>query len=951
MSTFLAEQVEKIFDRHRNEINQLWQKIVIIIPNKRAAVYLQKHIAQCSEKPVFLPEILTINEWISNHTEEKILTSTELLFIFYEVYREIEGDEAKEFEEFSQWAPTILADFDEIDRYLIPPKQLFKNLRDIKVLESWDPSGESLSEGQEKFKKLWDKLPRYYEALNKRLAKEKATYSGKSYQHFLETIDQLDLTQHFYFLGFNALSRSEKEIMQKLRKQEKATVLFDVDKFYLDNPAHEAGHFYREIKKEWALKEDIPKNFNQTEKQFQVIETSQQTTQAKIAGDLVKKLLDNNTKLDKTAIVLADESLLLPLTKSLPIELKEVNITMGWPIRFSHLKGLLDILFDLQFNFQKFGGNKIYHKTLKALLQHPYILEIIGNQKVIRELEEMITDRNMIFTSLDELTSKYGVFTKFAAFLTPLPSSTHDKVAVFGDLTELLFQTFEGKSNRKLDLEILFQFDKGLRKFKVITEPYQPELSLATFKRLFYQFWQNESISFLGNPIDGLQLMGILETRALDFENLIILGMNEGNLPRTNISNTFIPRDLRQFEKQLPTEEDRQAIFAHHFYRLLQRAKNIYMTFNSTTDKMNTGEQSRFIRQLAYEVDLSKHQFKSSVYSPEDKRANTKEVIYPSTNAVHKRLDEIFEKGLSPSAFNKLISCPLDFYYRYVLNFEELDEVEEQIEASTFGSRVHTVLEKIIKDNFKTEDGYLPLSIDVLVKESKPQKIRKRLEEAYLNPDNPREKKFRKSDLQYGQNKLSFDVSARLIRDFVELQIKELKQTTDAIIPIELEKKINGSITIEVQGKKKIINIQGNADRIDKIGGLYRIIDYKTGKCDEDRVSISKKMYSTDDLSDFVHHNNKGYARQLLMYGLMFRQTYPDFTPFSAGIISMINISSWIQNVKVKGEEDALDQDLLDAFEAEIGRTVATLYETDYTFKHNPQAKYCQHCEHADFES
>jgi ATP-dependent helicase/nuclease subunit B len=486
-------------------------------------------------------------------------------------------------------------------------------------------------------------------------------------------------------------------------------------------------------------------------------------------------------------------------------------------------------------------------------------------------------------------------------------------------------------------MEMLLQFSKGVEKFEKIILTYDVELSLKGFKQLFFQFWQNETVSFLGNPIDGLQVMGILETRALDFENLIILGMNEGNLPKSNFAQSFIPRDLRLFEKQLPTEEDRQAIFAHHFYRLLHRASNVFMTYNSNAEGLGSGEKSRFIIQLENELDRSVgHSLDSFTYAGKDVSAHTSETVYHSTKEVQERLDALLDRGLSPSALNKLVNCPLDFYYRYVLRFDEKSDIEESIESSTFGTKIHQVLQDIIEDNFKDGDSFKALSIDILEKERK--KIRERLEKVYLEDENS--KNFSKSDLKYGQNKLSFDVSVRFIDAFLIEQIKELKNTTDSIIPIDLEKEIMAEIPFR-SGK---IKIKGNADRIDKVGGIYRILDYKSGKCDDKKVELPKGIWGEGKWESFMRDPKKSYARQLLMYALMFRQSFPDSKPFLAGIISMVNIRSWIQSVRSVEIDELLEDKVLDRFQEEVVSLIEEMYDSNFEFKHDIESKYCQHC-------
>ncbi|UKN03406.1 PD-(D/E)XK nuclease family protein [Paracrocinitomix mangrovi] len=941
MSNFLKEQAQHIYQQHQGEFDQ----ISVIIPNRRAAVYLQKYLADIIQKPFYAPEILTIHEWIDKNTPQNILNKTELLFVLYEIHCELMGENKEDFDQFILWGQIMLSDFDEIDRYLIPPETAFQNLKDIKALESWDIEESEMGKAQKLFEKLWDQLGDYYNLLNKKLAEQNAIYSGKAYLNFYERLNQIKIPKKVFFLGFNAISKVEESIMKQLIIEEKAEVIFDIDKFYFDNPHHEAAHFYRKLCKEWKIKPTVRDDFNSSPKSIEIIECSQQVSQAKIGGALVKELKDKNYKMGNTAVVLADESLLIPFTKSLPQDLEKANITMGWPIKFSHLQSFLDIVFDFQFNFQKFKSSKIYHKTLTELIQHPYTKSLLGKTFSVSDILNEITKSNQIFIEKESLLIDYPGLAKFENIFKQWPKSNSGKLEVFDGITTLLYGSFKNKEEREIDLEIIYQFNLGLQKFVKVVSQQNIELKLHVFKNLFYQFWQNETLSFLGNPIDGLQVMGILETRTIDFDNLIFLGMNEGNLPKTNSNNSFIPRDLRLY-LNLPTEEDRQAIFSHHFYRSLHRAENVYMVYNSTTDKMSSGEKSRYIIQLENELDKSFHHFKTSVYSGNDTKATTSQTVYKSTPEVHKKLDELIEqKGLSPSALNKLIYCPLDFYYRYILDFKEDENVEESIESSTFGTAIHEVLERIIEDNFKDGDTYQALNISKLSAENKPEQIRKRLETAYLKGDGM--KQYKLSDLQYGQNKLSFDVSMRLIGSFLKEQIDELKNTEEAVTPIDLEKAVEASFSISRNGLNKQIKIQGHADRIDKKGEVYRILDYKSGKSKADKLVLKDDLSSAEKMENLFNNPDLKFARQLLMYGIMFRSTYkseiPDSSPLQAGIISMINISDWIQSVSYKGN-NCIDNQLLELFQNALGEFILDLYDPDFEFKHNPDSMYCQHC-------
>lgn len=941
MNTFLGEVCEKIYNHHQNNLD----KIIIIIPNRRASVYIHKHLSDHFSTPFFSPKITTINEWIDENTTEEIISQTELLFTLYDIYKEVDKEEAEDFDNFLKWGKIIISDFDEIDRYNVSPKEVFRDLRNIKDIDNWSfdlntPSKhglkkpEHLSDGQKKYADLWDKLPIYYSKLKTKLALNKTTYQGKAYQQFAQKTQFSNPSnyKHYYFVGFNALSRSEEQIFENLTRQKIATVFFDVDQHYIDNQEHEAGHFYRKLNKQNRFKTTVSSEINKSRKSFEIIETAQQVAQAKIAGHIIKEL--SPEQLNNTAIVLADETLLIPLSKSLPLDIKKANITMGYPIKYSHLKSLFDLIFDFQHNFKKFNSNQLYHKTLLRFIDHPFIQIIIKRKHAIADFERSLIKSNKVFINHIELTEIFPELKE----ITNLLSVWHDNTNLGFDSIDSFIQTlythFKKEGTNDLELEILYHFSKGISKFRTIWSKHPHSLNLKSFKKLFEQFWQNESLSFLGNPIDGLQIMGILETRTLDFENLIILSMNEGNLPKSNFNNSLIPRELK-LHHRLPIEQDRDAIFAHHFYRLIHRAKNIFITYNSSSKGLTSGEKSRFITQIENELD-DKHDIKTYTYSSNDVSSDITETTYSVNDKVKLKLDQLFEKGLSPSALNTFINCPLDFYYKYILGLKEGKEVEENIEASTFGTMIHNVLERIYKDNFLTPTK--AVTIDVLTSEKKH--LEKYLEEEYL-------KEFTKADMKYGQNRLSFDVSVNLLSSFIDEQIKELRTINFPIFIKELEEPIEANFKWTINGKERTIKIKGNADRIEQFGSEYRIIDYKSGKCDAEKVSLSKPSKKNPEISleNITYHDKKGYARQLLMYAIMFQQQFPERSDFSAGIISMINIKEWVQNVKITGDKnELLTTEILDLFKTEIKSVIETMYNENFKFTHNEKAKYCEYC-------
>lgn len=941
MRLYLKEKIIQIFDQNSDDFSD----ITIVIPNKRASVYIQKHLGEHLKKVVFSPVILTISEWIDQHTTQRILTQTELLFILFEVHQEI-SEAPENFEQFSQWGKMLLSDFDEIDRYLLEPRDVYRNLKSIKDIENWSFDREDLSVNQENFKSIWDQLIHYYDLFNTKLTGINAIYQGRAYRQFSESLSEFDFKKH-YFLGFNALSRSEQVIFNWFKQENLGAFSFDMDHFYYDNPNHEAKHFYEKICQEWNIKPELHNTFNSQPKKIEVIETSQQISQVKIAAHKIAQWRKEGINLNETVIVLADESLLLPLTESLPFEIEHANITMGYPIKFSHLNTLIELIFDIQFNYKRYRSASIHFREVLELIEHPYTRFLNGNDALIKQFKNDLVNRNLIFISPQELIQQLPKLGVLSELIAVWHQHEYPQIlASFKLFSVQLSKAMQPSEHLEIDLEVTYHFGKALDRFIKIYNDYPIDFKLSTFKQQLYQFWQSEELSFLGNPTQGLQVMGILETRTLDFKNIILIGMNEGILPKTNLTNSMIPRDLKGYFG-LPLEEDRQAIFAHHFYRLLQSAEKICMTYNSNAEDFGGGEMSRYIKQLELELDEKYgHHFEKHTFSPSDENANTQNIRFKSTTEIQEKLIYLLkEKGLSPSAFNTLIRCPLDFYYQYILGLREENEVEENIESSTFGTKIHDVLEAILKDNFYKDGVWSPLSIAPLKAEKK--KIEKRLIDAYLGHEDKKGKKFKLSDLKFGQNKLSIDVSVEFINRFLNKQIEELKKSNDAVTPIDLEigqKDFFATYPLTLSGKEHQIKISGQADRIDKKGGVHRIIDYKSGKCDQSKLSL-KKNRKKEPPEEFIENSNKGYARQLLMYALMFRQRNPNIKSFSAGIISMVNINDWIQNIAAdENEHAALSTELLDEFESVLLDKIASLFDPEYIFEHNSKSEYCQHC-------
>ncbi|MBL7899227.1 MAG: hypothetical protein JNJ99_11890, partial [Crocinitomicaceae bacterium] len=469
------------------------------------------------------------------------------------------------------------------------------DLRNIKEIENWSFNDPELSEGQKKHLHFWNQIPEYYRHLDELLQSRNEIYAGKAYRKIAENPKQyIDTSFTYYFIGFNALSTSEETIIHFLLSEKKAAFETENDEFYFQNPNHEAGHFYRKLCDKWKIKPVLANHFNSTPKKLSIIETANQIGQAQIAGNILNEIGINNPDLTSTAIVLADESLLIPVLKSLPESIQTANVTMGYPLKFSHLKSLIDLIFEMQFNFQKFNNSSLYHKTILRILDHSYISSLIKSTAVINQLEEEIIEHNLVFIDWNFIVNKLKELNELTPVFTRWDEPSKDGFFAFEILIKQFNSHFQNKKEFETELEILYHFSQSVERFQKIWKRYPHQLDIKSFKRLFYQFWQNESLSFLGNPIQGVQIMGILETRLLDFHNLIIAGMNEGILPQSVMSNSFIPYDLKKHHN-LPTDEDHQAIFAHHFYRLIQRSKNVSMIYNGNGEDNANSEKSRYI--------------------------------------------------------------------------------------------------------------------------------------------------------------------------------------------------------------------------------------------------------------------------------------------------------------------------------------------------------------------
>lgn len=937
------------------------EKLCIVLPSQRAKKYLQRGIFNQYAHPVFSPQITTMDRWVRQCSARSVLDNTRSLFRLYEIHSKVSPTEDKGLDEFMKWGRTLLNDFDEIDRYLIKSTDLFRNLRDIKDIENWSFDSEHLTPAQERFMAFWDLLPSYYTAFNESLKKDEIAYMGSIYKEVAENIDLVfseNKEAHFIFAGFNALSPAEMSIMKQLHKMGRAELFIDADQFYLADHNHEAGAFLRKLISELQLSSPlfIQDRLASSEKKMELINCTQHTGQAKMAATILLNEIPPD-ELSETVLLLGDEKLIIPVLKNIPNTVGKANITIGLPLKNTAIRSWVDALFRAQESFLQFKSKSVYHKDFIRFIKHPFIQAYISKEDVraLQKIEATILSKNWLFIHLKSIDLREELKEFIHLCFQPWGNDYRDIVGRIRKINSQLFAAIQGE-DYTLEKSLLFHFDEALMKLENILSEFQPRIHIKTFKTLFNQHWMNESIAYYGNPLDGLQVMGLLETRLLDFKNLIVVGLNDGSMPPVNPIQTMIPMDLRRFHG-LPTPSEKEALFAHHFYRLLHHAKRCWFTYSSASSGFGIEEPSRYIRQL--KLELSKQnpsiEWKESFYTVLDEEQDSQLVSIPKNESLVQRLDEYFLNKTSASALKKYLACPLDFYYRYIIGLGEEEQVEEDIEANTFGSFIHDTLEILYREfaRFdKNEEVVIPNNPPLQPSDYDKMLVRfpKILSEQFA-----KHFQYDKQYIETGKNYLSHQIAGHLTEKLLKRERNELVQLAQTKSPsaskallfiYSLESTFERELEVQVGTKIKTVRLKGLIDRIDRYNDEVRIIDYKSGKCTPEDVTItavSAKSGRTPQEHLARLFADRKHVFQLLTYNYLYRGKYPHQPyPDKTGIISLININEGPFYLENKLTPDL--PSLMELYEEALIHLIQEMYQTEVPFEHNPSSKFCSYC-------
>ncbi|NNL16516.1 MAG: PD-(D/E)XK nuclease family protein, partial [Flavobacteriaceae bacterium] len=684
-----------------NSGDEKFSEITFILPNKRSGVFLKTELGNLLDETAFAPAIISIEEFVEHLSELKNISNTELLFEFYSVYSKLTKKELLEpFDSFSKWAQILIQDFNEIDRYLIPQEKIFDYLSAIKDVEHWSVQQDQ-TELVKNYLSLWKNLHLYYDEFSNNLKQKKAGYQGLIYREAVNNIQsyiQSNEKKSHVFVGFNALNTAEEMIIQELLENGLAKIYWDIDDHFLSKKNHDAALFARQYKNNWNYFNHNSYNWiisNYTkEKNIQVIGIPKNVGQAKYIGSLLEKLHKKNTQLNNTAIVLGDEKLLIPVINSLPEKLDAINITMGLPLKSIPLASLFENLFHLHKNKTNLA---VHYQDIVNVLSHSFArpLFIKGKTDYANLIIEDIQKHNLIYVSPERL--KQTAVNQSEA-IDLLFGNWYDNPTVSIQNCQQLIQKVkdyynENKKDHILALEYLYRFNEVFNQIKFFLEKYNCIANIKTLFGLFKELLNNESLDFRGEPLQGLQLMGMLESRVLDFETVIISSVNEGILPAGKSNNSFIPFDVK-IENNLPTYKEKDAVYSYHFYRLLQRAKNVFILYNTEPDAIKGGEKSRFITQLEIE---GIHELHHILISPKVPPISNTQITISKSELIMNRIKEVAEKGFSPSSLTSYIRNPLDFYYQKILRVKQYEDVEETVASNTLGTVVHNTLEDFYK--------------------------------------------------------------------------------------------------------------------------------------------------------------------------------------------------------------------------------------------------------------
>lgn len=916
--TFLGKVARQIVGEHPEGCDD----VLVVFNNRRAGLFLQRELQKLGDKPFFLPRIIGIDDLVGELGGLRIVPHEFLLFELYDIHRG-RTKEPEPFEDFISLGEMMLGDFSEIDLYGIPADRILGNLYDLKQLGEWNLDERQQTEFQKRYLEFYNSLHSYYKELHKRLEERGEAFSGMAYRNLAENIETLSeklQEKHIYFVGFNALSQCESKIIKWFENQGVGKLICDGDDYYYNDTVQEAGLFLRQNAQRHNISTDFGSNFTEGEKIIHIVNSPENVLQAKTAGAIIQGSPKSEWG-SGSAIVLADEKLLIPMLNSLPPSIDAINVTMGLPFNMSGVHNTTCKILALLANRR---NEKYYHIDITNLFSDNIISRLLGTTTALTTVKNKLIADKTIYASVDEIRAlaQQVPNAEKIMFLFECGKGVDETLSVMKRFVSVVNESgcIETVVREQESLACLLQI---VNYFEQIQKKYQHIQNIETLQRIYMRLASHYTIALYGEPLKEIQLLGVLETRNLDFERLIILSVNEGTLPSGRSSNSLIPYTLKR-AFGLPTHEEKDAVYAYNFYRLIQRAHEVWLIYSSDSEGMGKGEPSRFILQLRNEMASKIPNVKIDSFSVDvENRQQAKSIVdhAKKDERARKRLKEMAERGFSPSALNRYRNCPMMFYLGDVVGVHEVEELSEEVESNELGTFIH----KILCDIYSI-DADKRIRVETLSDALRrlPDTIEKTFKDEVL-----------KGRSEEGKNRLYLEVAKMEISHFLRREIKKLKEGHTIQMVLTDDKPITLPLHLDLPFVNYPVNINGITDRVDYYDGQLRIADYKSGGVKEEDLRMKREIVSLRDPSD------KWF--QVMTYAWLYCRSSGYNGSFMSGIFPLRALSSdfiaasWL-------ETKTMDSTHTDQFEQILRDLVSEILDPETDFLAAPRKNACEYC-------
>ena len=925
----------------------------VVFPNKRACIFFRHYLSELTNKTMWAPQLHDINSFISSFSALKTSSSYDQLFDIHRIYSSILSEasfQPEPVDRFYPWGSLILQDFNEIDKNLVNAADLFKILEAVKegetvvdyldeeqlkiIRQFWSNiASSSLSDHKKEFLRLWKIMPLLYERLRVELQNNNLCYEGMIYREVAEKAlsgTLADMEMKIVFAGFNYLNKAEESIFKYFQKQHQSFFFWDADDKFLNKEDFPVFKMIKRNKSIFPHPEDF--NLQQSDDfsnvNISLTAVSLEAGQAKVTADALSKIIVNDLRSDDIAIILPAEYMLLPVLYSLPAD-HVLNISMGFPLKNTHISAFILQISNLWKNAVENADSKLFYRLtdIIPLIKHPLLISIFPDE--CQELSPYLQSRSSSYLPSDIFEAYEGIY-KLIFKGSPFRK---DYLLALMELIKELYVQLKKNNDKKIEGEFLYAFYKEINRLRESMNARGLELTENMMVALLREILSGIRLPFSGEPLAGIQLLGVLETRCLDFKHLFILSMNEGFWPQNSMNRSFIPYNLRK-AYGLPTYETDDTVYAYYFYRLLQRAENLHLLYNTETGQSASGEVSRYVSQLKYDFGISMNE---NLLAQDVKPMQAKEIVVEKDDVVMEKMMETYVKRPQPrifsaSALNSYMDCRLKFYLQYVAEIQEAEEVETELDSRHIGNILHEMMERYYGDIIKTKGSKLITAEDINKNKHKIESLLSEVIEGQMSTE--------AADMtNEGKNliiKKVIEKYAHVILDF------DQKHTPFEIISLESkEERLQHPLDIEVNGKKMRLFIGGKIDRLDQYNSCYRVIDYKTGSTDMDFIDVIS-LFETGS------NKRKKTVFQLFFYSLLAKTKLGNSLPIQPAIYAPTKMfgEKFDWKVNVKGGSGGIEDvsSMLPEFEEHLQVLLTEIFDKDNAFTQTTDTTTCQYC-------